>query len=294
MAKINNSPKKAYSRAVKLFPAKQVKDFFNIETRSVNEGLEAATEKVNKDTIETFISANIAFTRQHVYIFDLDHDATAGRINNIDFPYEQISDDFVNGWRQIVLMPIVIYNAIIEDEEISREELHCAQPIAIRFRGRKMAIHVTVLERNPSSFINLPKEQILRISKEGDESELVNSIVESVNTSIGCNPCDLTRGIKILMNNDIVDGTSVKHRKEKSISHEVMDEDYTIKKEYPHIFAEMMNNPLESTSCKYLLDDGVFPRRFSATPESGSLVFYTYPGDENQVSNVVDAIISNN
>lgn len=294
MANIINSQKQAYARAVKLFPAKQIKEFFNIETRSVNEGLDAATESVNRTAIETFISANISHTRQHVYIFDLHRNPSAATITNIMFPYDKIYDDFVNGWRKIVIMPIVVYNAVIEDGEITKEALHCAQPVCVRFQGSKMVIHVTVLERNPSSFINLPKEQVLRISKVGDEAEIVNAIVEAVHLAIGCEPSDITRGIKNMMQNDIIDGTSVKHRKEKSISHEVMDEDYTIKRDNPTIFAEMMNNPLENTSCKYLRDDNEFPKRFSATPEAGTLVFYTYPGDENQVNNVVNEIIAHN
>lgn len=290
---INNSKKNIYSRVVQLFPAKAIKETFDIRTRSVGV-VEDAVGNFTNSQIEKFVAQHVFLTRQHVYVFDLDRKYRARLFKAVELPYDIIHDDVDDGWRTLVLLAPVEYRVVMDGEPPVKETLKCAQPIVVRLKDEVLVVHTTVMERNASSFINIEKEDILNSKRLVDESVLVEGIATSILDIFGGAKRDLTAGAKKLMELDIIDGTSVKHRTENSISTEIMDESYTIKKDRPVLYQDMIKNRLENTSFRYQKDDDELPRKFLTMPEKGFLAFSSFPTHEKQVKNVVDELLKYN
>jgi len=134
---------------------------------------------------------------------------------------------------------------------------------------------------------------VVKVDKVNDESIVIETINQHFN---GLMPsvCDLNRGIKHLWDDDIVDSKYAKWKKNRSTTTETMDENYTLKNQYPVIYQDLINSPLRKMIFKYLPDDEQLPDHFTIDPGNGQISIPLYPNNENQNKNVVTEIISNN
>ncbi|WP_239786172.1 hypothetical protein, partial [Tenacibaculum finnmarkense] len=166
------------------------------------------------------------------------------------------------------------------------------QPFVILINKSHIVFYATILEKNMNAQVD-KRRSVLKVEKKNDEDVVIESICKYFRSfSPYC--CDLNKGIKFLWNNDVIDSKYASWKKSKSTTTETMDEDYTLKSQYPDAFKDLMNSPLKKTVFKYLLKDEDFPDHFTIEPSVGKISFPLYPKNEKQSKNVVTKIISNN
>lgn len=289
-----NSTTEINVRLVKLFPAKLIRDHFEIEEKGVVDGLENIQAIRTSAAVNDFVLNNIWMAKQHVYIYEGDQNIPHKIFNRTEWPEDPIYEGVENGWNVWVFLPSVSYTAYLK-EPFKEEEIKCIQPIMVRIKGRYLAVHAVILERNAANFLSDEKKnQLLKAEKDWEESELISQFADSIYSNFEVEICDITKGVKQLMINDVTDCQLVKYRKDRSICTENMDEEHTLKSSYPDVYEDMLRRPLKNTIFKYIIEDDNMAKRFTSDPEEGKLSFNLFPKNENQIRNVIDEILRHN
>jgi hypothetical protein len=285
-----NTPRDLSKRLLKLFPVKILKDHFNSER--VSEALyEDILNRNIKTVIDDFAYMNLEYTRQHIYIFDVNATPSARHINLQNFPFTVIKQRIVNGIGSFVISPIVDFKTILTNpfEEVL-VKFH--QPMKIMFDGEHLVFYVTIMEKNIGSYID-NNRNVVNSEKDIDELNITQLICQHFSLLNPC-VCDLNGGIKFLWRNDLVDSKYVKWKKDRSTTTEAMDENFTLKSQYPNIFQDLINDPLKKTVFKYLRDDDLLPDHFAIDPAVGQISVPLYSKNADQNENLVREILSNN
>ena len=145
--------------------------------------------------------------------------------------------------------------------------------------------HLDVYKRQDRKVIDIVKSTT---------TDYTDVIVKHLSSEYVISTYDINKGIKHLWEKDKIDSRYAKWKKDKSTTTETMDEDYTLKKHYHAIYLDLIKSPLNKMVFKYLLGDGVFCDHFSADPSSGQISIPLYPGNANQITNVINEILANN
>ena len=241
--------------------------------------------------IRDFALVNLERTKQHIYIFNLAQNTNGQNLNLNIFPYPILNQSTQVGVTKLIIAPTVDFNVILTNP-FKQVILNFKQPIIVEIHNRHIIYYATILEKNMGSHF-ADNRAVIKVVKANDES----LVIETINHHfINFNPsvCDLNRGIKHLWNDDKVDSKYAKWKKDSSTTTETMDENYTLKIQYPDIFQDLINSPLKKMIFKYLPDDELSPDHFTIDPSTGQISIPLYPKNENQNKYVVSEIISNN
>lgn len=284
-----NTQKDITKRLLRLFPTKLLKDSFVSGTKP-DDLLEYIVTKHSKNIV-SFLNENRGQTKQHIYVFDLKKKVSQSGINLDDFPYTIEDTGLRNGKTKITIYPIIDFNVTISNP-LETTMLKFKQPVCIELFDDKMVISFTMLEKNIQSYFP-PDRKVYEHEKTLEEDVIIREICTYFG-KLNPKPSDLNKGIKYLWANDIVDSKYAKWKKSKSTTTEVMDEEYTLKTQYPDVYNDLVNAPLKKMVFKYLLDDELFPSHFAIDPSLGVISISLYPNDKEQANYVTGKIISNN
>lgn len=281
-------------RLLRLFPVSVIKENFETENRVQNSMINEIIRNYPTEVIINFAVQNFSFTKQHVYFFHsngnnfrADHGFNPENLRNSTVENEIRTDTYLIRQR---------YNLVvtsIQNDNISRLNLDFFQPFQIVISPTSFYIRLTILERNPNSY--LEDYEVIRYSRENDDdiqiSEICNYFQDNLN--FGSVVLDINRGVKSLWQNDLIDAISVKYKRDTSVATEVMDENYTFKTQYPERYNEVMASPLRRHTFRFLNNNEDYCD-FMTDPSAGTLSFNKYPSNLNQISNVISAILRNN
>lgn len=287
-----NTLNQLLTRLLRLYPVRLIKEFFHIEGMAQDEAIQQIIQGNTEDGVKNFSLNNIDSSKQHVYLYSLDGDFNRNNFVVDDFPLPIIREDVHDGKYTFLCLPLVNFNAVVTNpfEEI---EVNFFQPIKVTVKGRSLIIHATILEKNLNyQFDN--NRRVLDVVKSNDENESIENIVGFFRENYTVEICDFNRGIKHLWETDVIDSKYVKWKKPRSVTTESMDEEFTVKTQYPDVYASLIISPLNKTIFKYLLDNDDFCSHFTADPTKGLLSFSLYPENLNQIQNVITEILSNN
>jgi hypothetical protein len=285
-----NSDRSLLIRLIKLFPVKTLKEEFN--STNVSDALyHDIVDNTNANILKEFSYRNINFTKQHIYIYELNSNFNPRDFNPINFPFPIIRQDIQVNVLKIVISPIVDFNVILS-KPYEENTIKFHQPFIITLNGRHLIIQATILEKNIGTYFD-ENRKVLDIEKINDENETIKRITDYF---VRYNPvkCDLDRGIKHLWELDSIDSKFAKWKKNRSTTTEAMDENYTLKRQYPDVYQSLIRSPLSKTIFKYLIGDERLPDHFTVDPTNGELSVPLYPRNLNQIQNVVDELLSNN
>jgi len=280
------------NRLLRLYPVKALRDEFQITGSSQADLIDEVLANNTASGITKFCFDSFNYTKQHVYIFDLDKSFTAHTFNDADFPYDVKQKAVTqNGGITFYCLPEIVYKVVLQDPYESGI-ITFYQPLKVTVEKKTLIIQFTILEKNPNSYFE--SGRYIHGKRLLDEATLKNNILIYFQKNYYTTVCDINRGVKHLWQSDEIDSKYVKFKKDKSTTTETMDEDETYKKNYPTEYADMMNRPLGKTIIKYLMDDGNLCENFSVDPGKGEISFSRYPISVNQVENVINKILSNN
>lgn len=281
-------------RILSLFPVKAIKDHF-VNAHGTTQGVliaDIASKYPPKD-ISKFALDNINISKQHIYIFELNKKFKVSDIDVGAFPVKIEFQSHTASEVHFLCLPKVKYSVITTLPTYLQSELHFLQPLLVRFTGKYLIFQATILEKNIEHyFVNMGK--VFVADKLNEEEKFIGEILKYLQQSHTITTCDLHKGVKYLWDNNVIDSMSVRYRKSKSSSSEVMDEGYTVKQQYPDIFATLMSSPLNKTIFKYLRADNKLCRHFSVEPKLGNMSVAIYPDDANQIKETIDEILQNN
>ncbi len=274
-------------RTLRIFPVVSLREEFSIKKLGQYDVIEVIVDTVSLPRILDFMINNVEITKQHVYIFSI--------VNDGDFKLKILGNECISqdgkdkDWSLTFLIP-VIYHVYNPDEK-KDYKLDFLWPVKIIRRRNLITIGITILERNPSSFFD---SKVVLIGRDTDEE----TILENINEEFKINKwqldsVDITKGIKELWKNDIIDLPYVKFKKSRSITTEAMDEEYTLKEQYPDIYAEVMKHPIGRTICKFIKSKD-YVTHFRTEPERGAITFSNYPEDTKRHRKVLDLILAHN
>jgi hypothetical protein len=285
-----NSPSNLLKRLIKLYPVKLLKEEFS--TTNVSDELyEEIIGNVNPGSITDFAYSNIDSTKQHVYIFYLNSVYNNRHFDATSFPFTLIHQDAQANKLSLIISPLVDFRVVLNnpyDELVIK--FH--QPCVIILSGRHLIIRTTILEKNIGSYFP-GNRKVLDVQKEHDEQDTISKTLDYFK-NYDPRICDLNRGIKYLWGIDSIDSKFAKWKKNRSTTTEAMDENYTLKSQYPSVYNDIITSPIGKTIFKYLISDERLPDHFTCDPTNGEISVALYPKNLNQIQNVIDEILSNN
>lgn len=277
-------------RLIRLFPVKILKENFDIPSNGDALFNDILREELPQN-INAFAYTNINSTKQHVYIYHFTHLYNLATFNPASFPYTVINRSMNGSQLQITISPVVEFSVTVNNpfEEII---LNFHQPYILTIERDKLIIQATIMEKNMSSYFD-PTRKVLNVEKNNDERLAIENILSFFLRNLPI-PCDLNRGIKQLWANDVIDSRYIKWKRNRSTATESMDENYTLKEQYPDDYRRIISDPLNRTIFRYLPEDEGFPDHFTVDPSRGEISVPIYPKNQNQIPNVINQILSNN
>lgn len=278
-----NTSKKLLERLVKLFPVKVVKDYFNTTIEDVMNKPETA--------VKNFCFANLNSTKQHIYIYNIDKKFNVNTYDENNFPVKVYSKtiDTINS--SFICYQLIEFTVtLIEPYETKTIQFY--QPILVNFIKKHLVIQITILEKNINTYFG--GRVVVKSVRDISEEDIINNIRHYFDAEYTTRICDINKGIKTMWKNDLIDSRHVKWKKNKSTATEVMDENYTLKQQYPDVYNDLVKAPLNKTVFKYLKEDDVLVDHFTTEPTYGELSVPIFPKTPNQISNVISQILSSN
>lgn len=285
-----NTQRDISKRLLRLFPVKVLKEHFN----STNVSDELYNEILNgnsKPIIDSFCYVNLEHTKQHIYIYNIGQAPTPNNLNINQFPIDIVHQTNLNGVTSITISPIVDFKVILTNP-FEETTLRFHQPIQILLSNTHLIFYATILEKNMSNYFD-QNRRVINAEKINDEISIIEQVCAYL-AHLNPTVCDLNRGIKQLWANDLVDSKYAKWKKDRSTTTETMDENYTLKSQYPDVYQNLVNAPLRKMIFKYLRDDEALPDHFTVDPSSGQISIPLFSKNANQNKNVVREILSNN
>lgn len=284
-----NSRNEVMSRVLNLFPKHVIKDYFE-ERETHKDALSAGVVKrVEDKSIFEFAHDNLDFTKQHIYF--LTHD-----IKKLsDLPAHVLTGNSVKLEVDDVIEYYDLYDVayrVYFEEPVEAVNLMFKLPIRIIVSKGLIAIYFTILEKNVQSYF--VDKKVLTTRKSIEEGDIIKLIINEMGEYGTLVTYDLNKGIKELWKLDIVDALEVQYRKAKSVSKEIMDEEYTFKQQYPALYVEAMRAPLIRVLFKFLIDKYKYCDHFAIEPSSGKLTFPTFQKEKEHSQNVIRKILESN
>lgn len=283
-----NSDSEINKRLLKAFSVDALKEVFNLtNSKERQAGLLSGIIKSNNDTIiNNTVFKNFSLLKQHVYLYEF-----KGALNDnwLDKHPAFVSMQKIANSHSIfnLLIPVKYegYNKAKRDVE----EFHFLVPVQIHKKKTVLIIHINILERDIST---ITSDKILNPTRDINDENILATIIPFANP-VHLYKYDLNKGIKQLWDVDEVDALKVKFKKAKSTSHEVMDEDNLIKKDMPHVYAELIKTPLRHTTFKILKKKNLV-NFFIIDPSTGIFNFSVFPQHLNGINDLIDLVLTNN
>lgn len=287
-----NSQIDLLSRLLKLYPVKLIKEEFDLDGKADIMVSTIIAAKPQKEIFE-FCLNNISFTRQHVFIFDLNKEFKSANFQTNAFPLSVIEAINLNNECVIKCLPTVEFDVVVLNPFLETT-IKFYQPIQIKISKKHLIIQVTTLEKNLSHYFEEGRKVVDSKRTDGEDASL-SAILAFFNQTFTVKICDLHKGIKKLWENDVIDSKYLKTKKSKGTNTLAMDENWTVKKEYPNEYNDMIDKPILKTLFRYIGQiDGYFCNHFSADPLQGQIGIAAFPENAIQLENIIYDIIKYN
>ncbi len=275
-----NNERDVYARLLNGYPKKVLSDHFDIQSRTKDEVVNEIIESNRVEHIQTFAQDYFNQLKQHVYLYD--------RINlNFDRTDIWDSDIFRSGQDWSFHLKRVIIT-VVDYVQLTRQDIHFLRPMMIRHHGNYTALHLSTLERKLQSLFDgeiiVPKR-----SRNISDSEIINTW----NLRYDLVSIDLTRGIKEMWRQDIMDAREIKVQESHSMQTQRMDEEFTFKQMYPEKYRQVINDPLPKFTGE-ILDREYGINYFICFTELGKLNIPNYSDNNECLSNLIRLILENN
>jgi hypothetical protein len=274
-------------RLLDLFPAEAIQAFPEVRDKMTKAEAAAAVAKgADADDVRNFVASNFGRLHQHVYFFE--PGLTNGVINaNPPYGVAPFRTGKKSEERSYFYLLRLAYDLVL-DNPLEKETLAFAWPLKVVVAPNHSRLHLTIMAKSLSGY--MPEDRsVLKTLQRPTERDLLNEFRQS----FGWQRLDLNRGIKALWDTGEFDAPSVQYKRPRSITTNVMDEDFTVRAHDPERYIELLDKPLFQTTFRFLGDEPCIGY-FVADPTNGSLVFRRYSTSNDCIDDVVRRILAAN
>lgn len=286
----NTSTDLAY-RLLKLFPVKILRESFNTKGKSEDDVIRNILKASSAEDVQKFALDNFGYAKQHIYIHESNKPIKIDE-NDKDFPEKikwSIQNDFGKG---LILFPIITFRLTFINA-FEERTMKFVQPVMVNLFENFLIFRFIILQKNFSSYCD-PGQIFVNQKRNIQEKGIIGSILHYLSNDYTISPCDLHKGIKELIKDEKIDGVSVRYKGSKSTTTESMNEGFTLKRDKPERYDEMMASPLNKNVFKSVQEDDSFCEYFSCEPSAGEISVNKYSSSTQQSINVIKEILSNN
>lgn len=288
-----NSRVELLYRLLKLYPVRAVRETFEISEFKQSDVLLEVSTKSTEAAILDFAFKNFDLTKRHVYL--LTHEIK--RLSAIPktllpgiSPYETSTQ---KGSVEHFYFFDVQYDVIFLDP-LEKKSLKFKLPIYVRIqRDGRLTVQFTILEKNVAAYFSQSRPPIA-VNKNVEESILREKILKALGAYGIMRKVDLTKEIKDLWQSCLIDAVYVNWKRSKSTSIESMDEEHTLKEQYPDLYEEIMLAPLQQVVFRFKDDRGQYSRRFAVDPTQGKITLSSFALPEEPPDNVIKRLLEYN
>lgn len=286
-----NSQKNLLKRLLNLFPASNIKTYFD-KKGNISDVLIELVESKTKEIITAFASDNLNLCKQRVYVLHATGNLNLDTLKRCG--YEFVSDITSETKRSILFLAPLEYGVNLF-EPYESVELRFLQPVQLEIVGSTVFLKIVTVDKNVSSYFD-PERLAAKKSESLTELTIRDEMISHLSLSLGSavSTIDLNKGIKKLWNDDVIDGMKVRYRKSNSSITETMYGESTFKRKYPDEFDDLMMRPLDTTIFRYIRDNANWPRKFAIDAENGMLLVSQYQDNVNQIENAITEILREN
>lgn len=282
-----NSERNLLKRLLKAYPVKVLKDVFDITGLSQNEVIEEILNSNSTLVVKNFAFTNFSFLRQHVYIYDITGVMDNAWTCDADLFHNQVA---VSANTRIINLIFTATYKVFSIQANGIVDVLYYTPVQIKIINTKLIISINIQERDATSLFDT---NTFPISKDMLDDEIIRHIVERMPLTASLTQTDINRGIKQLWEEDFIDAASVKFKKARSTSTEVMDEEFTLKVSMPEVYNSLLNAPLQKNVFKILEREDIISH-FTTEPSIGKLSFTKFPENINSIPELINLILSKN
>lgn len=282
-----NNERNLLKRLLKAYPVRVLKDVFDITGLSQNEVIEEVLNSNSTMIIKNFAFTNFSHLRQHVYIYNITGVMDNNWICDNDVYHNQ--KNIAPKSRTINLLFKATYK-VFNPQTTAIEDILFYTPVQIRIINTKLIISINIQERDATSFF---QGVVYSVSKDMLDDEIINYIVARMSLTAALTRTDINKGIKQLWEENFIDAASVKFKKARSTSIEIMDEEFTLKTTMPDVYNSLLNAPLQKNIFKLLERDDIISH-FTTEPSIGRLSFTKFPETINSIPELIDLILKRN
>lgn len=280
-------------RLLQLFPKATLDSFpAAINKKNKTEMVEAVVDSATTDDINGFVRDRFGRLHQHTHIFEPDDRIVAALDEAVPFGATLLeSPATVRGEQHRTYILPLDYNLILGNP-LEERTIRFPWPFKIVAAPDHCRIHFTIMAKDIRAHMK-DDRPVEKVTQQPTRHELLRVLPSALDLDY-MTPLDLNKGIKDLWeNNDIFDARNVKHKRVRATSKDVMDGSYTVKRDDPVLFRELMGRPLFETAF-VLWPEHQFTKYFLANPTKGILSFRCYSEKSGNIDEFVRRILGVN
>ena len=280
-------------RLLQLFPKATLDSFpAAINKQNKIEMVEAVVDSATIDDINRFVRDRFGRLHQHTHIFEPD-DRIAEALDEV-VPLGATlleSPVTVRGEHHSTYILPLDYHLIL-GSPLEEHIIRFPWPFKVVTATDHCRIHFTIMAKDIRAHM-ADDRPIEKVTQQPTRRELLRAFPSTLSLD-PVTPLDFNKGVKDLWkNNDIFDARNVKHKRVRATSRDVMDGSYTIKRDDPVLFQELMGRPLFDTAF-VLWPEHQFTKYFIANPTKGILSFRCYSEKSEDVDEFIRRILEVN
>ena len=284
-----NSKEVVISRLLELLPLDFVKKEYSVAGHR-NKVYKQVIKKTSETDIYEDFLRNMSFCHQHIHMFkhscsDISKIGTSSLSKNV--VYSNVINKGASRKEVEYLLEVRYYFTEVINQTAKEKFLKFLWPVMIILTSSHIEIRIITMEKNMKSSATL-----LFRERDLEEDGIISEICRNTGITKPDRFLDITKGVKLLWNNDMIDAPRVEHKNSKSTDLAKMDGDLTYKKSYPAEYAKIIKQPLRRMGFYGL--DKKLPLAFVCEPEEGYLGFSRFQNDISSIDALIDEILRRN
>lgn len=284
-----NTQSEVLARLLQLFPAKKIKDRWQLKGKKEEVAYEIA--KNGADDVKEFAKDNAGLTRQIIYV----RKHAKSPLSKIPSPVlsaELVSEEADANRVEHFYLTDLVYNVVLQDP-LEKMDLKFKWPVRVVFEKGYFRVHITMMEKNIASYF--PLDRLPLVGKKNlSEMDIMAEICKGMGVDPLNSGVDLNKGIKTLWANDLFDSLTARWKEPKDTTTKAMDKDCLLKRDNYAAYKEIIKAPLLKTAFKFLKESDQFPTHFAADPTFGEISIPTFSEDVSIAENVIREILKYN
>lgn len=275
-------------RLLDLFPADTLRVFEEAEGSPTKaERIDAILDRATEADLRRFVSDHFGRLHQHVYVLAREGDGDIALEQPFGGAFE-VRD--VDEERHAFYLETLTHQLVI-DSPLEHRQLRFAWPLKVVEAPDHVRVHFTIMNKSPQAYME-DGRRVVSSSPAPRESQLLEQF-RAVSGIDAAQDLDLNRGVKALWDAGEYDAPSVKYKRTRATSKDVMDEAFMVRSHDPDLYEELQDKPLFGTTLRFMDDDPCIDY-FFVNPTNGFLRFRRYSATNECVDRVIRRIVAAN